>query len=119
MSEHKTMEELKPCPFIAVNKEFPHDLYYDDESGRIRCRCGASGPIGAFTKDTAIKAWNARHKSEFVRPSVEEMAKALEKFYVGVKLPPKMDVSVEPAFKQGFNAALDEVKRLNGIGCDK
>ena len=57
-------KELKPCPFENVKKDYSHDIDFErDENGiyiRVCCRCGARGPVMAFTKQSVIDGWNTR-----------------------------------------------------------
>lgn len=39
------MKELKDCPFKKVEKEFPHEIYYYQSSGRMQCACGAAANL--------------------------------------------------------------------------
>lgn len=69
---------LKPCPFVLVRKELPHDVYYNPENGRMECLCGACGPVGAFTEDTAVSAWNTRTTNAY--PGLVEVGMRAIKF---------------------------------------
>ena len=113
MTTNQTIDgvPLLPCPFCGelpvITKHFKHEMY------SFMHRCPVIGPIGRDFRETAqghIDMWNTRVEQPAPVAVVMPEREYYTQYMLGVI--PNNAVMVN-AHKDGWNACLDELKRLN------
>ncbi len=102
MSEKLT---LAPCPFCGGEAELMENnygFYYADCKQKDVKKCPIRpGNLEPLTKEKAIEVWNHRAPRKIVYPEKRGKEKGL-------------GITIDWAWKDGFNWAIDEFRRLNG-----